>query len=728
MSKKRKRSFQERLNILQEKGTFDENGVEDKSKLKHGDDYRGKLVKENERFQEKILEKESKRREFSKDEFEDSEIKKRRNRRYESFEGEKEIIAHSPSFVSKEEPKGNTASKPFIEGEVYDPLAKDTDNDGIIDRYDHNFKDSDYYESVYDEEDPKKDDVKVPSSKKERNRKVASHFRKQEKKKNLYQDTSKRRNYEDKDFTRAKTKDDKSTGRQVIRDRQKKNKSLEELKKTTKDSKIKAGLLTGASKSQELTRDYLSTGSDDNVGVEAGEKVAHANSKLLHESQRVLFNKRKKVEDSSKASARSLKSKKSKLEFRNEEETLKMEQKRKTGAYKKFQKRKQMKSAIYERKHVRLRDRIKKSLKSVAIKAKDFMVRKSKTALLIIGAVILLGTVFFNLGSGGLSLVTNTTNTTLTTTYLSSEQVLKSIDEYFVAKEDELREELEQVEVNHPGYAEYIINNAEYIGHNVHELLSYITSRFGEVKNVSEITAYLDELFDAMYDVHYEVEIEIRYRTVVETYVDENGNEYEESHEEPYEYKKLIVTLEKREMDSIIREIFTGYPDNLKHYEALFLTQGNMGEVFGNGDLIALNGGIGGGQEYEASGEVQKRIVNAAYVTPSPGPGWCAMWVSQVYQNAGLGYLGGNANDMYRNFTYTSDPSKLEVGMIVAVESSSSGGELGLIYGHVGIYIGDGMVMDNIGVVRVTTLEDWINTFCKHSPVGYGFPPSVQGQ
>ena len=56
-------------------------------------------------------------------------------------------------------------------------------------------------------------------------------------------------------------------------------------------------------------------------------------------------------------------------------------------------------------------------------------------------------------------------------------------------------------------------------------------------------------------------------------------------------------------------------------------------------------------KEYETSTDVQKKIVNAAYITPSPGAGWCAMWVSQVYQNAGLGYIGGNACDMYRNYT-----------------------------------------------------------------------------
>ncbi|WP_433009436.1 hypothetical protein [Treponema pectinovorum] len=39
------------------------------------------------------------------------------------------------------------------EGNFYDPLEKDLDNDGISDRYDNDFKDSDYFESTYDVED-----------------------------------------------------------------------------------------------------------------------------------------------------------------------------------------------------------------------------------------------------------------------------------------------------------------------------------------------------------------------------------------------------------------------------------------------------------------------------------------------------------------------------------------------------------------------------------------------
>ncbi len=39
------------------------------------------------------------------------------------------------------------------DGNIYDPLDKDLDNDGVSDRYDHDFKDSDYFETTYDVDD-----------------------------------------------------------------------------------------------------------------------------------------------------------------------------------------------------------------------------------------------------------------------------------------------------------------------------------------------------------------------------------------------------------------------------------------------------------------------------------------------------------------------------------------------------------------------------------------------
>lgn len=47
------------------------------------------------------------------------------------------------------------------EGNFYYPLAKDLDNDGIADRYDNDFRDSDYLESTYDIDGLHKDDEVV---------------------------------------------------------------------------------------------------------------------------------------------------------------------------------------------------------------------------------------------------------------------------------------------------------------------------------------------------------------------------------------------------------------------------------------------------------------------------------------------------------------------------------------------------------------------------------------
>lgn len=708
MDRKLKKDFRERhkASLEREMLKTETSSVPEESKLKHSDDYRGKIVHDKERFQEKVHEKISK---VSSDN-EKMEGTSKRNAKYR---------ASDKGSVNQINETGKTDYDTEVKnGKIYDPLGQDLDNDGIIDRYDNDFRDSDYFESTYDVED------NLPQKEKS----LDNHSKNHKAQKNKY----KRKNYSESLYTRKKDdvpKENKSegkkTGKDAISEKEYSSLSKDQKKKVKKDM-VKVSALSGLAKGSETVRDYLSHGSDENKGVEAGEKTADASSKLIHGIKRYSDKKKAKKGYDLTNKDYKIRKRKSKLEFRDAKEELKKtDEYKRASAYKRFQKKNQVKAAISRENKSRIRDRIKEGLIGTLKSSKDMIIRKAKGLMLIFVGIIILGTFVINFAGTGMTGFMNSTSSVLTTSYLSKPNVLSEINQKFSNMESELQSEVDHVEENYPGYDEYILNNTEYIGHNVHELLSYITSRCGEVKSVSEVNSILKELFEFMYDLAYREEIEIRYRRITETYTDEEGNEYTESHEEPYEYKKLIVTLHKREMDSIIRRVFADYPDNLKHYEALFLAQGNMGEVFGNSDLISANGGVGGGKEYEASTEVQKKIVNAAYITPSPGAGWCAMWVSQVYQNAGLGYIGGNANDMYRNYTFTSDRSKLKVGMLVAVESSSSGSTAGLTYGHVGIYIGDGKVIDNIGHIRVTTLDDWIATFCKHHPVGFGFPPNV---
>lgn len=113
----------------------------------------------------------------------------------------------------------------------------------------------------------------------------------------------------------------------------------------------------------------------------------------------------------------------------------------------------------------------------------------------------------------------------------------------------------------------------------------------------------------------------------------------------------------------------------------------------------------GGGGTGSAS-----KVVYWAQHTPSPGAGLCAWWVADVFINAGLGTVPGNACDMYANYCYSSNRSNLKTGMIIAV-SSHPFTSAGAIYGHVGIYVGGNTIMDNIGYIRTCSADYWINFY-----------------
>ena len=274
MNKKLKKDFAERQKIKEEakllgKDSFD---IDESSKLKHGDDYRGKIIHDKDRFQDKIHEKISKR--VSKNELTQGSSKK--NARHRKSVKINNSQGNDNKGNAKIKSDYNTDVK---DGRIYDPLGKDLDNDGIIDRYDNDFRDSDYFESTYDVEDNLhiKEDMTEKFSKKHKAQK----------------EKYKKKNYSDKLYTRSKDNtskeenakdkaESKNTGKETVYDKEKKNSLSKEQKKALKSKVAKVSALSGLAKGSETVRDYLSHGSDENQGVETGEKIADANSKLLH--------------------------------------------------------------------------------------------------------------------------------------------------------------------------------------------------------------------------------------------------------------------------------------------------------------------------------------------------------------------------------------------------------------------------------------------------------------
>ncbi len=128
-----------------------------------------------------------------------------------------------------------------------------------------------------------------------------------------------------------------------------------------------------------------------------------------------------------------------------------------------------------------------------------------------------------------------------------------------------------------------------------------------------------------------------------------------------------------------------------------------------SGGGSSYSGGGGGGGTSSAGSGSAAAVVNAAGYTGTTGAGFCAAWVSNVFSNAGVGRFYGNACDMYYSWCYSTDQSAIEPGMIIAVPTLG-GSAAALIYGHVGIYIGGGMVRHCLsGVVRSQSLSSWIS-------------------
>ena len=105
----------------------------------------------------------------------------------------------------------------------------------------------------------------------------------------------------------------------------------------------------------------------------------------------------------------------------------------------------------------------------------------------------------------------------------------------------------------------------------------------------------------------------------------------------------------------------------------------------------------------------QKKVALVAMNADSYGipaiKGYCEGWVADVYNvavhNRGYAY---SAISAARSWAVSKDWSQIQIGATVY-------GYAGNPYGHVGIYIGGGMVAHNNGGVKVETLEHWISWY-----------------
>ena len=275
-------------------------------------------------------------------------------------------------------------------------------------------------------------------------------------------------------------------------------------------------------------------------------------------------------------------------------------------------------------------------------KAAAFAARHPAGILIAVAALLLFIMISAGLSSCG-AMFSGLTNGVLGTSYTSEDSDLVAVENNYAALENGLQSEIDNIESTHPGYDEYRYD-LDSIGHNPHELASYLTALLQSYTPQSA-QAELERIFSMQYTLTLTEEVEIRYRT--ETSTDPETGETT-TEEVPYEYYILNVKLTNKLISELAEELLT--PQQLEMFHVYLETSGNKPLIFGGGspdgspseDLSGVefvNGTRPGNPELMELAKQQVGNVGGypywSWYGFNSRVEWCACFVSWCYNQAG---------------------------------------------------------------------------------------------
>ncbi len=328
--------------------------------------------------------------------------------------------------------------------------------------------------------------------------------------------------------------------------------------------------------------------------------------------------------------------------------------------------------------------------------------------LLLCAAVFLVLMCFF---SSCTILAQGTAAVVLETSYTAEDEDILAVDADYTALEAELRERVSQTESLYPGYDEYRYQLDE-IGHNPFELASLLTVLYEDYTE-EEVLSLLPEILESQYILTIEEQTEIRTRTEEQTVTDpETGETVTSEAEAEYTWRILTITLENRGLAQAAGEAGLT-EEQMERYAVLMETLGNKSYLFADSIYAVPSEGSSYQIPAEAlTDEVFARMIQEAekylgypYVWggSSPSTGFdCSGYVSWVINHCGNGWSVGRltANGLLGICTVVS-PSEARPGDLVFFQGTydASGAS------HVGIYVGDGMMIHCGNPVQYTSIN-----------------------
>jgi len=335
-------------------------------------------------------------------------------------------------------------------------------------------------------------------------------------------------------------------------------------------------------------------------------------------------------------------------------------------------------------------------------------------ALLLFSMISLFSTAG-SLGSGGLGSI-------VASTYLAEDAEMLAAEAAYAAMEANLQYELDNYALQHPGYDEYLFE-LDDIGHDPYVLISILSALNDGAWALDDVQGTLDMLFERQYTLTETVTVEVRYRTVTETVFDpETGEPTDVSTQVPYNYYICTVTLENFDLSHL--PVYIMGDEHMSRYSLYMATLGNRTDLFPvhaypNASVMKeyrrhdIPPEYFEDETFAAMMSEALKYLGMPYVWGGSKPSSsfdCSGYVSWVLNNSGwnVGRLGARA--LYGISTPVS-PGNARPGDLVFFHSTYKTKTPGI--SHVGIYVGDGMMVhagDPIGFADITT-SYWVKHF-----------------
>ena len=313
----------------------------------------------------------------------------------------------------------------------------------------------------------------------------------------------------------------------------------------------------------------------------------------------------------------------------------------------------------------------------------------------------------------------------ITTSYTSDDEEILAVDHNYREMEEELQETIDNIESDYPDYDEYQYT-LDNIGHNPYQLAAVLTVLY-EQYTEEMVQAKIEEIFEAQYELTLTPLTEIREREVtdrewVEDATHEDGGYWDEiTRTEEYEWKILKVKLVNNTLDTVIRNMGLT-SDQMARYEVLLETYGNKKYLFDDDIYSIVDPGRYG--DYEIPPEAltdtkfanmireAERYLGYPYVWGGSNPSTsfdCSGFVCWVINHCGNGWNVGRttANGLLNRCTRIP-VSEARPGDLIFFKGTYD------VKGasHVGIYVGDGMMLHCGSPIQYTSINT--NYWRKH--------------